>query len=353
MKTLTYSIENKEQTDIVIGKNLLSQTYSLLQPYAYTKIAILVDEVTKKLFLPLVVSSLDQKDIPYEIITIPAGEKSKSFATLESIVSHMYDRHLDRKSALIALGGGVVGDIATLAAALYYRGIDCIQIPTTLLSQVDSALGGKGAVDLGMHKNTIGIIRQPRLVIVDTQTLNSLPINQFRSGMGEVIKYAIAMDKDLFTFLEKGIDPKNLDKVVEKCVALKMAIVEKDPQDKTTQRAVVNFGHTLGQAIELQTNLLHGEAIAIGMVFAIKLSQKINMLSEMDAEKSLALLKQYELPTSITGVTIEKTIQQMKKDKKSSGGQIKFILLKGLGKPKANCTVEESVIKEILSEILL
>jgi 3-dehydroquinate synthase len=265
----------------------------------------------------------------------------------------MYNFHLDRKSAVIALGGGVVGDITTLAAALYYRGIDCIQIPTTLLSQVDSSLGGKGAVDLDTHKNTIGIIKQPRMVIVDTDTITSLPQHQIKSGMGEVIKYAIAMDRELFSLLEKQQSTDNLEEVITRCITLKMDIVKKDPQDLTTQRSVVNFGHTLGQAIELQTNLTHGEAIAIGMAFVIKLSQKLHMLSATDAQKSLALLKQYDLPIQINDVSLQKTLEQMKKDKKSHAGQIRFVLLEGIGKPKANCVVDDSILQDVLSEVLL
>jgi 3-dehydroquinate synthase len=351
--TQSYTITTEEKTDIVVGKNLLSEIATLIAKCTYTKLVIVTDTTPEKLFLPQVLESFKKTQQSPEVITIQSGEASKRFETLEMILTKMYNFHLDRKSAVIALGGGVVGDITTLAAGLYYRGIDCIQIPTTLLSQVDSSLGGKGAIDLGTHKNTIGIIKQPRMVIVDTDTITSLPKNQIKSGMGEVIKYAIAMDHELFSLLEKQNNTNNLDEVIKRCITLKMGIVKQDPQDLSTQRSVVNFGHTLGQAIELQTNLTHGEAIAIGMAFVIKLSQKLYMLSATDAEKSLALLKQYDLPISIKGVAIQKTVEQMKKDKKSHAGQIRFVLLEEIGKPKANCVVEDSILQDVLSEVLL
>ncbi|MBP9719251.1 MAG: 3-dehydroquinate synthase [Candidatus Levybacteria bacterium] len=348
-----YSIPVTEDTEVIIGKDILSTIGSVIKPYAYSKVAILVDATTQKLFLPTIKASLTKEGIAYCIIAIPGGEKSKDFAHLQTILSAFYTNHLDRKSVVVALGGGVVGDIATLAAGLYFRGIDCIQIPTTLLSQVDSSLGGKGAVDLETHKNTIGIIRQPRVVVIDTKTIQSLPATQMRSGMGEVIKYAIAMNPKLFTLLAETDGLAQLDEIVATCVTLKMEIVEKDPQDITTQRAVVNFGHTLGQAIELKTTLTHGEAISIGMAFVIKLSQKMQILSDDEAEKSLKLLQKYDLPITISGVDKEKAIQQMKKDKKSVGGKIRFVLLEGIGKPKANCIVEESLVDEVLSRVLL
>lgn len=348
-----FTISTDEQTTVLVGNGLLPTIVSILQPYSYSHIAILVDETTDKLFLPIVKQALDHASIPSSVIRIANGETSKNFDTLQTILSSLTTHTLDRKSAIIALGGGVVGDIATLAAGLYYRGIDCIQIPTTLLSQVDSALGGKGAIDLGTHKNTIGIIKQPRLVLVDTQTLTSLPSDQITSGMGEIIKYAIAMDPTLFTLLSENDYKKNLDEIIARCITLKMETIQKDPKDITGARAVLNFGHTLGQAIELQTKFSHGQAVAVGCAFAIKLSQKLQMITELDAEKALSLLKQYNLPLTITGLDKEEVLRHMKKDKKSINGIIKFVLLEGLGKAKMNCIVDDAVVMETLSEIVV
>jgi 3-dehydroquinate synthase len=189
--------------------------------------------------------------------------------------------------------------------------------------------------------------------LADVETLASLPDDQFRSGMGEVVKYAIAMDEILMSLLEKEDSMKNLEEIVTRCMELKMNLVEKDAQDTTGIRAILNFGHTLGQAIELQTNLLHGDAISIGMAFAIEVSKQQGMLTESDAVRAIALLDQYKLPTSLSGIDHKKAIEQMKKDKKSVAGSIKLVLLEGLGKAKSNREISESAMEAALKKVLV
>ncbi len=349
-----YTIGLQEECTIHIGDHVLGDLVTLVAPHNYTKVFIVCDQTTEKLFLPRIVELLQQANIVFATHTIASGESSKSVSVLAEILGDMHEQHMDRKGAVIALGGGVVGDIATVLAGLYYRGIDCIQIPTTLLSQVDSSLGGKGAVDLGVHKNTLGIIRQPRMILIDTSLLTSLPRKQLISGMGEVVKYGIAMDKELFDLLEKEtIDTLDIPAVIARCVALKMQFVEKDPMDTTGIRAILNFGHTLGQAIELQTTLTHGEAVAVGMHFATSLSTKTGLLSEDKKEAIIALIKKYELPLTVSGVAREQIVAHMQQDKKTIGKTPQFILLTDIGIATANQTVDDATIAAAIEEIIV
>src|SRR3989344_3620051 len=342
MITSKHAITTKLSTDIYIDRGILGKLEKILKPYGFTQYVLLCDSYTKKL-IPRFAS-------PVHIYQIAQGEESKDIQTVLDLLTFMQARNFDRKSAIIALGGGVVGDVAPLAASLYYRGIACVQVPTTLLSQVDSALGGKGGVNVGKHKNTLGVIYQPRVIIVDTSLPLSLPEEQFRSGLGEIVKYAIAMDKTLFGLLEQRekFDAKSLQEVIERSIKLKMNIVEKDPFDTKGVRQIVNFGHTLGQAIELETNLLHGEAISIGMAFATALSMEMRLLSKEDGKRALALLTKYNLPTTLSKkfspTTIEKALSQ---DKKAIAGTPRFVLIKGLGEGITNQEIPITMIRKI------
>lgn len=349
----TYQITTTQQTDIFVENNVLQNLDQILALYDHTAYFVLCDTTTEKLFLPRVLDATKKLKKPATIHVLPSGEKSKQFSSLQLILEDMYKAGLDRKSAVVTLGGGVVGDIATTVAGLYYRGIDCIQIPTTLLSQVDSSLGGKGAVDLGTHKNTIGIIRQPRAVVIDPTLIKSLPKEQVTSGMGEIVKYAIAMDKELFEKLEttSELDDETLAFIINRCIKLKMDIVTKDPDDIHGIRATLNFGHTLGQAIELTSNHTHGEAIAIGMHFALNLSIKAGLLAEGTKERALGLIKKYNLPITIGKQNTSEIINQMKKDKKTVNGSFRFVLLQDIGKTKTMQEVSERLAEEALKEI--
>lgn len=353
VSTKTYTISHSEQTTIIVGKNALKELPSLLTPYSHSGYFIVVNSTTKELFLDTAVSALQPLNVPVTTFTLPEGEKGKTMQELTHIFTNMLTNNIDRNGAVIALGGGVVGDVTTVAAGLYTRGIDCIHIPTTLLAQVDSAIGGKGAINTQNHKNMIGVIRQPRLIVVDPQLLQSLPEKEQRSGMGEVIKYALAFDKELFSILsESEMATADFEAIIKRCIEIKMTAVEKDPLDKEGPRALLNFGHTLGHAIELNARIPHGQAIAIGMVFAIKLSQKLNHLSAEVAEDAIDLIKKYGLPTSIKDVNKTEVIAMFSKDKKAVKGNVQFILLKNIGETIIQGDVPKTIIEQVLSEVL-
>lgn len=354
-QSLLCTVSRIESTQIVIGSALLDKLSSFLASYSHSSYVILCDTSTEKLFLPQIIQSLTALSLPIHILKIEEGEKSKNLGVISHLLNSMLTLGLDRQSAIIALGGGVIGDIATTLSGLYFRGIDCIQIPTTLLSQVDSSLGGKGAIDINEHKNTVGLIKQPKMVIIDTSLTKSLPQKQITSAMGEIVKYAIAMDKELFEKLEqsKNLHDEFVEWIVKRSVQLKMSIVEKDPQDTSGIRAVLNFGHTLGQAIELKTSLTHGEAIAIGMTFAIKLSEYKNLISQHDAKRALKLIKKYDLPITISGLNTKDLLKNMQKDKKTTAKEFRFVLLTSLGNALTNQNVSEEEIKKVLPNVLL
>ncbi len=361
--TQHYTVRYTEQTDVIIESGLLERLPHFLAPYNHTAYFIICDSTTKKLFGNKIIEMLSVLDRPVRSSTIESGEQSKSLLVVMNILSSMHTYRLDRKSAVIALGGGVVGDIATVVSGLYYRGVDCIQIPTTLLSQVDSGLGGKGAVDMGFHKNTVGIIRQPRSVLIDPSLIFQLPPKQVISGMGEIVKYAVSLDKELFEKLEKAknlkFPPSSKDQaddewdwVIKRCIKLKMSIVEQDPEDITGIRAALNFGHTLGQAIELTMPITHGEAIGIGMAYAMKMSIKLGILDKEDNNRALKLMGKFNLPITMKRSPVKDILYHMKKDKKTIGGRYNFVLLKGIGQAITNQQVNPEVVEESLQEIM-
>ncbi len=353
----TYTIQIKETTTILVENNLIEQIDGILAEKNYSSFFLICDQTTKQLFGERVTKSLKKLGKPIEIHTLPNGEESKSVPQLFRILEHLIEKSFDRKSAVIALGGGVTGDIATTAAGLYHRGIDCIQIPTTLLSQVDAAIGGKGAVNLKHYKNIVGLIRQARFILIDPALLKHLPAKQITNGMGEVVKYAIALDKNLFVLLEKekSLTQTLLPTIITRCMTNKMNIVQKDPYEKSGNRQLLNFGHTLGHAIELYAHLSHGEAISIGMAFAILVSQKLKMINDTDAKRAIALIKKYSLPTTISKklITKKSIYDHMQKDKKAVNGIPTFVLLEALGKTKSGCRIPKNIIDETLEEICI
>ncbi len=293
------------------------------------------------------------------LITIPAGETAKNLKTVQSCYDQLARYRFERNSFIIALGGGVVGDIAGFVAATYLRGVAFVQVPTTLLAQVDSSVGGKVGVNLRTGKNLVGAFFQPRLVLCDLDTLGTLPPRELRAGLAEVIKYGIICDGALFRQLERDL-PKLLDRksqplagVVARCCAIKAQIVEKD-ETESGLRAILNFGHTIGHAIEAISGYgkyLHGEAIAIGQVAAATLSSKVSGMPERDAERITRLFRRAGLPTQITlnPRRQEKLFSAMRLDKKVSGGEIKFVLAKRIGEVVCGQTVPPALIGEALA----
>jgi 3-dehydroquinate synthase len=267
-------------------------------------------------------------------ITVPAGEKSKSLEQAQWICERMIEAGLDRKGWVVALGGGVVGDLAGFVAAIYYRGVPVVQAPTTIVAQVDSAVGGKTGVNASNGKNLIGAFHQPRLVLADVDTLATLPDREFNEGFAEVIKHGAIRDRTLLDAVA-ALDRTNLQAMIRRNVEIKARIVSADEQERTGERALLNFGHTIGHGIEAAAGygkLLHGEAISLGLVAACRLSVAKAGLSQSEAGRIKSLLQQYHLPTQIPeGIPAESILAALKADKKFEEGAIRFVLCPRLG----------------------
>ena len=288
------------------------------------------------------------------LITIPAGERAKSLKVLESCYDQLAAQRLERKSFVVALGGGVVGDLAGFAAATYLRGLPFVQVPTTLLAQVDSSVGGKVGLNLKAGKNLVGAFHQPRLVLCDLDTLASLPPREYRAGLAEVIKYGIIYDAGLFRRLERDLpkllrrDPRTLAAVVARCCQIKAEVVRQD-ETESGLRAILNFGHTLGHALEAISHYgkyLHGEAIAIGQVVAAKLSAQVLGLPPSEVGRIEHLFRRAGLPTqlNLSAPDKRKLLPAMQLDKKVSAGEIKFVLACRIGAVEFGCQVPPALL---------
>jgi 3-dehydroquinate synthase len=285
--------------------------------------------------------SLSHAGIPVKVCLVEDTERSKSLRTAESLLEEMADFSRGKKIFAVAFGGGVVGDLAGFCASVFKRGTACVQVPTTLLAQVDSAIGGKTAVDLPQAKNLVGTFHQPVMVYSDTSLLSTLPAAQVRNGMAEVIKYACISDKSLFTLLEheeaalRSLDPKALAGVIVRCSRIKARLVSQDEREEKGIRTILNFGHTAGHAIEAASGYKgygHGEAVALGMRIACALSRSLTGLKEEDASRIEALLNAYGLPRALKGLALAKVLGAMSLDKKSLGAKNTWVLLKGIGR---------------------
>lgn len=290
------------------------------------------------------------------IFTFDAGESSKNLDVVYKLYEFLIQNKFDRKDVLIALGGGVVGDLTGFTAATYLRGIRFIQMPTSLLSQVDSSIGGKTGVDFNGYKNMVGAFYQPILVYINIETLKTLPIREYLSGMGEIIKHGFIKDKGYLKWLNDNSEHiLNLEydaleyMICESCM-IKRAVVEYDPKETLGERALLNFGHTLGHAIEKNSNfsLLHGECVALGMLAALEISYTKGYISEKDLEFSKSIIIKYNLPTTVEGLSKTEVVEATKSDKKMEADTIKFILLKSLG----NAIIDTSVSIEEMDNSL-
>ena len=304
--------------------------------------AIITDTNVGKRFAKAAFNSLALAGFSPSLIVVPAGETAKSLKTVQACYDLLAAHRLERKSFIVALGGGVVGDLAGFVAATYLRGIAFVQVPTTLLAQVDSSVGGKVGVNLKAGKNLVGAFYQPRLVLCDLDALGTLPEREFRAGLAEVIKYGIIYDAQLFARLERDLpkllqrEPKTLAAVIARCCEIKAEVVGQD-ETESGLRAILNFGHTLGHAIENISGYgkyLHGEAIAIGQVAAAKLSAQVSGLPGREVERIASLFKWAGLPVGIklNAAQRRKLFTAMKLDKKVSGGEIKYVLAKKIGR---------------------
>jgi len=344
---------------IAVGENILREVgISCAKLNLGPRCAIITDSKVAHRYAKPLDKTLKLAGFEPAIITIPAGEKSKNLKMVQSCYEQLAKMRLDRKSMIVALGGGVVGDLAGFVAATYLRGIAFVQVPTTLLAQVDSSVGGKVGVNLKAGKNLVGAFHQPRFVTCDLQLLKSLPAREFRSGLAEVIKYGIIGDPMLFDRVEANIDrilaqdPEVLPDIVAQCCQIKANIVAAD-ETETGLRTSLNFGHTVGHAIEAISGYgkyLHGEAISIGQVVAAKLSSRLTGLGLDAADRIEKLFRAAGLPTQIklTKSQFAKLTDAMLLDKKVSGGEVKFVLAEQIGKVRWGEKVPLSMIQEVL-----
>ena len=321
--------------------------------------AIITDTNVGREYAKPAYNSLLRAGFEPSLVIVPAGETAKSLKSVQSCYDRLSSHRLERKSFIVALGGGVVGDLAGFVAATYLRGIPFVQVPTTLLAHVDSSVGGKVGVNLKAGKNLVGAFYQPRLVLCDLDTLATLPGRDFRAGLAEIIKYGIIHDAALFARLERDMpkllrrQAKPLGEIIARCCKIKAEVVGQDETDSGL-RAILNFGHTIGHGLEAISSYgkyLHGEAISLGQVAAARLSQEIAGLPEQDVARITSLFKQAGLPTEVKLVASQrpKLFAAMKLDKKVHDGEIKFVLAKRIGKVVWGQKVSDSAVQKVLA----
>lgn len=335
-----------------IGKGLLKFEFS-------NNICLLSNPTVFGLYGEPVSRSIRDEGFELAEILIPDGEEYKNLDSVEQIYGEMLKARLDRKSVLVALGGGVIGDMAGFAASTYMRGIDFVQVPTTLLAQVDSSVGGKTGVNHALGKNMIGTFWQPRLVWVDTDTLKTLPKREFLSGLAEVIKYGVIWDGEFFRFLEENAgkvlahDQEALGHIIRVSCEIKAEVVSRDERESGL-RAILNYGHTIGHAIETATGYtryLHGEAVAIGMYAEAKLARRLGLLDGEQAERIRAVIDSYGLPSDVPDdIPFESVLSSMRLDKKALSGDLRFVLPERIGSVKIKGGLSRQEIEKVLEK---
>lgn len=354
MKVLSVELEDKGYP-IYIGSGLLQQRELLTKHIKSKQVLIVTNTKVSALYLEHVAHNLDGFQV--EIVELPDGERYKNLDYLNRIFNQLLEKKYSRNATLVALGGGVIGDMGGFAAACYQRGIPFIQIPTTVLAQVDSSVGGKTGVNHPLGKNMIGAFYQPQCVIADMDVLDTLDDRELVAGLAEIIKYGLIRDLELFEWLEKNIacllarDKKALAYVIERSCKNKAEIVAED-EFESGIRAILNLGHTFGHAIEVGAGYgkyLHGEAVAIGICCAADLSRRMGWISGADVERIISLLKSVSLPVSPPKeMTVTRYIDLMSVDKKNVDGQIRLILLESIGKATLPVDVGQSLLEQTL-----
>ena len=348
--------------EVVVGRGLLAELGARVAPLAQGRTVVITDETVAGLHGKTALASLKAAGAPGRLLTVPPGEGSKSFAELERVIDRMLAFQLDRKDVVVALGGGVVGDLAGLAAALYMRGIDFVQVPTTLLAQVDSSVGGKTAIDTPHGKNLVGAFHQPRLVLADIDVLATLPERQLRSGWAEVLKHGLICDAGFFAWLAgEGAagatgDPAALERAVVRSVEIKSAIVGEDEKE-AGRRALLNLGHTFGHAIEAElgfdeTKLTHGEAVALGCALAFRFSAATGLCPAVEAERVETVLSAAGLPTRLRQAGTFRgaaLLKRMAGDKKAEGGRLTLILARAIGEAFVAKDVDPASVTSFLA----
>jgi len=343
---------------IYIGERLLARGDLLARHLPQKRAVVVTDTMLAPLYLGRVIDGLAAAGVSAVSVVLPDGEESKGWRTLNALFDALLVNRCERKTALIALGGGVIGDLTGFAAATYLRGVPYVQVPTTLLAQVDSSVGGKTAINHPRGKNMIGAFYQPQVVLADTAVLDTLPAREVGAGLAEVIKYGLIRDLPFFVWLERNIDalvardPQALAYAVRRSCENKAAVVAADEREESGQRALLNLGHTFGHAIETGLGYgswLHGEAVAAGTVIAARVSQQMGLIDAADVARIIALFERARLPVLAPDLGHERYQQLMGLDKKVEGGRIRFILLRGIGDAFQTAEVTTSALAAALT----
>ena len=360
-KLITVNYNQKPCYNIVIENDFskLAENVTKLE-ISGRKLAVITDSNVGPLYADKVAQCLKETGNNIFVYTFEAGEKNKNLNTVQDVYEFLIKNKFDRKDMLVALGGGVVGDLTGFAAATYLRGIDFIQVPTSLLAQVDSSIGGKTGVDFRAYKNMVGAFHQPRLVYMNTSTLSSLNTRLFNSGFGEILKHGLIKDASYFQWLKDNIekiaalDSGYLEEMIYRSCEIKLKVVENDPTEKG-ERAQLNFGHTLGHAIEKQMNfeLYHGECVVLGMIAALNICVERGTITKEEYDDIYNTFKAYNFPMTVDKTTIDEVIAASKNDKKMDGNKVKFILLKKVGEAYIDMTVDDNTMRRSLKNVVI
>ncbi|MBC6441128.1 MAG: 3-dehydroquinate synthase [Rhodospirillales bacterium] len=366
LETLTVPLGERAY-DILVGDGLIDRAAEFMAPVLKRRrVVVVTDEILAKLHLARLTAALDRGGIRHDTIILPPGEQTKDFAHFEVLMNRLLDLGLERRDSLVALGGGVIGDLTGFAASVLLRGVDFVQLPTTLLAQVDSSIGGKTGIDTHHGKNLVGAFHQPRLVLADTGMLATLPPRELMAGYAEVVKYGFLGDRPFFEWLEEngarviGGDTDAQRHAVLTSCANKSSIVVADEKEGNL-RALFNLGHTFGHALEVSCgfdgNLIHGEAVAIGMAMAFGLSHQQGLCPGQDAERAVRHMRAIGLPVhpddlGLPAQDASALVAHMSKDKKVQDGQIAFILLRGIGNAFITREIVPETVRDFLAEML-
>lgn len=357
---ITVSYQKKPCYDIVLSNGFtdLAQEFSRCEEWSNRKVCIVADSNVAPLYAQAVREAVAPYATTCELFEFPAGEEHKTLDTVRDLYVFLIGHHFERRDLLVALGGGVTGDMTGFAAATYLRGIDFIQIPTTLLSMVDSSIGGKTGVDFDSYKNMVGAFHMPRLVYMNLDTLQTLEARQYYSGFAEVMKHGLIKDSKYYEWLVACMyeicdrDADTLRQLVKRSCEIKKSVVEKDPTEQG-ERALLNFGHTIGHAIEKYSDftMLHGECVALGCVAAAFLSWKKERISMEEYYEIRDMFVPFNLPISLENIDVDRIVELTRSDKKMRGGQIRFVLLDKIGKAVLDDTVTDAEMKAALEEL--
>ncbi|MEI6176140.1 MAG: 3-dehydroquinate synthase [Verrucomicrobiota bacterium] len=345
--------------DVLVAPGILGQTGELIAKtgLAGCRAAVISDETVAHHHADALIESLESAGFRPSLHTVPSGESSKSLTHVETLCREMIRAGHDRKSAVVALGGGVVGDLAGFVASMFYRGLPFVQIPTTIVAQVDSSVGGKTGVNVAEGKNLLGAFHQPRLVIVDPETLRTLPDREFHEGFAEAIKHAAIRDAAMLDELA-ALDPTSRDvpaDLIARNIAIKARVVEADEHETLGIRALLNFGHTIGHGIEASVpygEMLHGEAISLGIRAALFLSERRAGLTPEDSGKILSLLGKFHLPLVLSeNITTDTVMEKLAKDKKFASGAIRFVVIEAPGHAKVADNITHTDLREAIEHL--